>query len=139
MRILIASATFVALASPVAEAMAAPPIWWCFFLPHSYSQKQCAFNITHGSKNKAVIDQDQWGPGFQFGLNWQNGDGNDAYTGQTGTNEVALTFQNGNNNTAYTSQNGNNKLSVTVQHGNGLWAATSSGGNNTVTAVVQSN
>lgn len=132
MRILVVSATLVALTSPAAQAA---PLWKCFFLP----QSQCAFNITHGNKNKARIDQDQWGYGFQFGLTVQKGDGNDAYTGQKGTNDVALTFQNGNNNTAFTSQDGTNQGSVTVQSGNGLWGATSTGGNGNFTAVIQAN
>ena len=135
MRILIASAALAALAVP-AQAGSSSKCHFSF-----WTVTQCAANVVvHGSKNKARIDQNQYGFGlFQFALQFQKGDGNNAYTGQSGNNEVALTFQNGNNNTAYTSQEGTNKASFTVQSGNGLWGATSSGGNNTITGVIQSN
>jgi hypothetical protein len=131
-RILLASATIVALAAPVAQAGSLPKCHFAF-------ATQCAANVTHGSSNKARIDQNMWGFGFQLGVQFQRGDGNDAYTGQTGNNQVALTVQKGNDNTAYTSQDGVNQGAVTVQTGNGLWGASTNGGDNTVTYVIQSN
>ena len=138
MRILLASAAIVALAVPPAQAGS---LWKLFDGCTFGLQTQCAKNVTHGSNNKARIDQDQWGNGFQFGFQIQNGNGNNAYTGQTGTNDVAFTLQNGNNNTAFTSQDGNNKASVTLQTGSqgGMWAASTSSGDNTATFVVQQN
>lgn len=134
MRILVASAALVALASPPAQA---GPLFKLFHSCHFAFQTQCAVNLTKGHHNKARIDQDQWGYGFQFGMQIQNGDNNNAYTGQKGTNQVALTVQNGNNNTAYTSQQGSNQASITVQNGNGMWAASSSGAGSTY--VFQNN
>jgi hypothetical protein len=136
MRILVASATIVALASPAAQAA---PLFKLFHGCHFAFQTQCAKNVTKGNHNKARIDQDQWGFGFQFAAQFQHGDGNNAYTGQKGTNDFALTVQDGNNNTAFTSQDGTNQASVTVQSGNGLWGATSTGGSGNLTAVVQAN
>jgi hypothetical protein len=136
MRILVVSAAIAALTVPPAQAGSL----WKLFNGCSFGvQTQCAKNITHGNGNKARIDQDQWGPGLQFGFQFQKGNGNNAYTGQTGTNDFAITAQNGNNNTAYTSQDGTNKLSVTIQNASGAWAATSSGGDNTITYINQSN
>ena len=135
LRILIASATLVALASLPAQAGGL--FNKCHF--SFFSQNQCAENVTHGSHNKARIDQDQWGFGFQLGLQYQKGDGNDGYIGQTGTNQFALTVQNGNNNTAYTSQDGHGQGAVLVQNGNGLWGASTDGGTNNITAVIQRN
>jgi hypothetical protein len=135
-RILIASAAFAALSTPSVQAAS---LFDCFFLPHADSQKQCAFNVTHNNSNKARIDQDQWGPGVQFGLQFQDGNNNRAYTGQKGTDEVAVTIQKGNDNGAFTHQEGTGQISVTVQNGTGLWAGTSSIGDGTITAVSQTN
>jgi long-subunit fatty acid transport protein len=136
LRILVASAALVALASPPAQAGS---LFKLFDGCHFAFQTQCAKNVTKGDHNKARIDQDQWGLGFQFGAQFQHGDNNNAYTGQTGTNDFALTVQNGNNYTSFTSQDGTNQASVTVQSGNGLWGASTTGGNGNVTALVQAN
>jgi len=141
-RLIIAGATIVALGAPSVQAGPVhhhlPFFWLCgLFTP----QKQCAIQLDLGDDNTARTDQTLTKRGLQYAFTVQHGNNNNAYTGQTGSNEIAMTFQNGNNNTAFTSQAGHNQISVTSQSGSqgGMWAATSSAGTDTVTTVVQSN
>jgi hypothetical protein len=141
-RILVVSAAAVALTVPGAQAAGHGPLFpFIFNLCHFAQQSQCAINHARGDDNTALIDQEQWWPGLQLGVQIQHGDDNNAYTGQTGSNQFAFTEQHGNHNTAYTSQSGYNQASVTVQTGSqgGMWAATSSAGTDTLTVVVQHN
>ena len=140
-RILLVSAAAVALTVSASGAQAKPLFPFLFNLCNFAHRTQCAANLAKGNDNTALINQDQWWPGLQFGLQIQNGDGNYADTEQSGSNQFAFTEQHGNHNTAYTSQSGYNQASVTVQSGSqgGMWAATSSAGDNTLTVVVQHN
>jgi len=136
-RFLAAGVAIVALGVPAVQAAPACPIFLSFF-----SKVQCAFLVTTGNGNSSVVKQNQ--VGFSTGLNlaiqFQDGDDNRAYTGQKGTNEVALTAQTGNGNTAGTHQLGTNIAAVTVQTGTGnMWSTTGMSGNGGVVTSLQSN
>jgi len=158
MRILLVSATAVALTVPAAQsAPLFPSFNLCTFAP----QMQCASNATQGSGNKAKIEQFSTSFGIQIAgtgqhgdrnksyigqsgfnqlaLTIQDGNDNNSYTGQKGSNEVALTFQQGNGNTAGTHENGSNMVAASVQSGNGSWSSTSMNGNGAISIGVQSN
>jgi hypothetical protein len=134
-RLIIAGATIVALGAPAAQAAS------CNIFASIFSRVQCAYQFTTGDNNKSTIKQDQRGQtsGLQLGIHIQDGDNNVAYTGQKGTNDVALTAQVGDNNSAGTHQNGTNLLAVTVQSGNGNWSSTSMNGDGAVSIGVQGN
>ncbi len=136
MRILVVSAAIAALTVPPVQA--AGPSLWQLFSGCSFSPvTQCAKNITHGNGNKATIAQDQWLPGFQFGFQTQDGNGNSAYTGQKGTDQFALTVQKGDGNRSYTGQNGSYDFAVTAQLGDGNTAGTHQEGTNLAAATIQ--
>lgn len=136
-RIVLTGAALVILgaSSALAESDAIP--FWQPCDPQAAQSVQCAFQIVDGNGNEAVTEQTTEQSGVQFSLTYQNGDGNSAYTGQNGTNQVSTTTQIGNGNTAYTYQEGENQVSSTVQTGNGHWSAISSYGDGATASVVQ--
>jgi hypothetical protein len=134
-RIILASATLVALGAPAAQA--GP---FHFFLCNFAKSSQCAINFMTGDGNSETIKQTTTSRhGFQFALQVQDGNNNNAYTEQIGKNQVAVSVQTGDNNHAYTYQEGKNQLAVTTQDGNGMWALNVNAADNTVTTVTGSN
>lgn len=141
-RIVLASALLVALGAP--SALAGGPgfsLWHHYKKCDSAAQvSQCALNFTTGNRNIAIIEQTTKSRhSTQLGVIFQDGNNNQAYTGQVGKNQLSLTTQNGNNNGGFTYQQGSYNLSTTTQDGNGTWAATSSIGNGTYSHVTLSN
>jgi hypothetical protein len=103
-------------------------------------QSQCAVQITHGDDNLAVMEQTTKSrSSTQLGITLQNGDNNQAYTGQVGKNQISLTTQSGDGHGGFIYQEGKYNYSTTKQDGNGTWAASSSIGDGTHAIVTVTN
>jgi hypothetical protein len=109
---------------------------------HAALQSQCAGQTVTGNRNSAQTDQienTRYGAGSgsvrQRAFTRQIGNGNIAFTGQEGREQVSTTEQTGNSNAAFTYQNGENQSSQTMESGNATWSASSSIGANTHTSV----
>ena len=142
---LVALSSVVLMSLGTLPALAGGPAFAPFWaLKHACDnvgvQAQCAVQYVTGDNDYEITEQytRQYGPdhNVQVALTGQDGDNDQAYTGQFGKNQSSLTLQTGDNNGAFTYQKGKDAYSESIQTGNGEWSSTSSIGTDTHTSVV---